>query len=462
MPLRSLCLRLILVVAALACAGRVQAQQPIVREQDELDFGRLSLAQGSGARALGMGGAFLARPDDATAASWNPAGLSYLRQTELSLVGIYGTQTINSRVFETDPDDPNGDVRLTVKRDHLQGLAPDFASVTVPLQLGSAAGSVQLSFQRVIPYTGHREIVETRNPPKVIDATGGFDVLALGTGLKVNSWLRVGLTVNRWFNGMHQHRERLEFRRSVQEMDFDLSGFSFNAGAIAQPSEKLNLGLVVKTRLHADVTLGRTRADFTSQPEGLPDLVTVNAFSSDAVSLDLPGAIGFGFSWRPASPLTLSADYTRTYWSRARIHNYFTLPPGDGGADLIPSPSDCTVEPRPASCPEVFASLPFPSLVEGSQNDTGEIHLGAEYVFIPGRVKVPVRAGYVAATQYRRQQRGLSARYDGLTAGVGIVVGPILLDGAWMYQTGNFGPASATTSTRIHNVLFSLIYRHGR
>ena len=29
---------------------------------------------GSGARALGMGGAFIAVADDATAASWNPGG----------------------------------------------------------------------------------------------------------------------------------------------------------------------------------------------------------------------------------------------------------------------------------------------------------------------------------------------------------------------------------------------------
>ena len=47
---------------------------------DRIDItGRQNLTLGSGARAYGMGGAFLARADDATAASWNPAGLSYLR-----------------------------------------------------------------------------------------------------------------------------------------------------------------------------------------------------------------------------------------------------------------------------------------------------------------------------------------------------------------------------------------------
>ena len=40
-----------------------------------------------------MGGAFLARADDATAASWNPAGLSYLRRPEFTVVGARNSFT---------------------------------------------------------------------------------------------------------------------------------------------------------------------------------------------------------------------------------------------------------------------------------------------------------------------------------------------------------------------------------
>ena len=41
---------------------------------------------GSGARAAGMGDAFVAVSDDGTAATWNPAGLAQLRQPEFSFV----------------------------------------------------------------------------------------------------------------------------------------------------------------------------------------------------------------------------------------------------------------------------------------------------------------------------------------------------------------------------------------
>ena len=48
---------------------------------------------GSGARALGMGGAFIGVADDATAASWNPAGLIQLETPEVSIVGAYNRRS---------------------------------------------------------------------------------------------------------------------------------------------------------------------------------------------------------------------------------------------------------------------------------------------------------------------------------------------------------------------------------
>lgn len=56
---------------------------------------------GSGARAIGMGGAFIAVADDATAASWNPGGLVQLERPELSVVdeGCYRLENNNFADF---------------------------------------------------------------------------------------------------------------------------------------------------------------------------------------------------------------------------------------------------------------------------------------------------------------------------------------------------------------------------
>ena len=58
---------------------------------------------GSGARALGMGGAFIAVADDATSASWNPGGLIQLDKSEISFVGGYVNRTEDNS-FGNNPE----------------------------------------------------------------------------------------------------------------------------------------------------------------------------------------------------------------------------------------------------------------------------------------------------------------------------------------------------------------------
>jgi hypothetical protein len=100
-------------------------------------------------------------------------------------------------------------------------------------------------------------------------------------------------------------------------------------------------------------------------------------------------------------------------------------------------------------------------VVADTQNDTQELRVGVEYVLISGRLKLPLRAGYVREKQYRVQDDGTAPRLDGVTAGAGLVLGPVLLDGAYVYQWGGFGPPEAREAVRLHRFLVSAIYRHG-
>ena len=275
--------------------------------------GQQNLTLGSGARAFGMGGAFLARADDATAASWNPAGLSYLRAPELSLVGVYNSFTTADNL----------------DNDSLKGSSVDFAAFTWPVGAGEVSGAVQLSYQRAISFDGTREIDQygaigdvdgnetglVRVDDGVSD--GGFDVVALGTGLRLSRHVRAGFTVNRWFNGYGQSLERNLYnlptnrQRRHFDLDFRPRGWSFNLGLIVSPIETLNLAAVYKTPFTATVGLDRARRDYFGDPDE-PDEVTSNAFSSNSVRLDFPSSFGFGLSWRARETLTLSADYTRS------------------------------------------------------------------------------------------------------------------------------------------------------
>ncbi|MET0555988.1 MAG: hypothetical protein ABW221_23310 [Vicinamibacteria bacterium] len=423
----------VLLLAACLLAPAAWAQIPDA-PPDEIDFeGFTSLSLGSGARAFGMGGAFLARADDATAASWNPAGLSYLGRPELSIVGA--RTRFERGAFGQEPDDT-----------FQGGYTPDFVAVTYPLQ----SGSIQLSYQRVFSFRGTREIVRPDRTFRT-EGQGGFDVLAVGSGWRVGRTLRVGGTVNGWFNGYSQRRLRRTSNTEAQlDIDYDLnSGINFNLGAIWTPVESLNVGVVGKTPLTTILDLRRFRRDTRTQNNEVT--VTENRAERSDVLLDLPGAVGLGVSWRPSSPLTFSADYTRTFWSQGRIRNFFLLNQTVGS------------EPTP---PLDYRELPYPTIEDTDQTDTEQIRLGMEAVAIAGRVRVPLRAGLFWDRQYFRAKgpTGAPPRFEGFTLGTGVSLGPVLLDVAYVRERGRFVSADdeILVRTRFSRVFASIIYRYGQ
>ena len=58
-----------------------------INAQLDLNLGPDWNFTGVGARVAGMGGAFIGVADDATAVSWNPAGLTQLDKPEASIAG---------------------------------------------------------------------------------------------------------------------------------------------------------------------------------------------------------------------------------------------------------------------------------------------------------------------------------------------------------------------------------------
>jgi hypothetical protein len=444
-------LALLLALSVLA-ASEARAQ---LFDQDRIDLtGQQNLTLGAGARAYGMGGAFLARADDATAASWNPAGLSYLRLPELSLVGTHNS--FREKGIDTDS---------------FEGGSFDFAAFTWPVAFRDIRGSVQLSYQRAIGFDGTRHIEVGGGRRLDGSSNGGFDVLAFGTGLRPTRRLRVGFTVNRWLNGYEQAltRQVPGHSRPLREfeLDFRPRGWNFNFGLIWAASDSVNLGGVFKTPFTADVGLRKRRADTWANASGLDD-VTVNAASSDDVTVDFPASVGFGISWRLRDTLTLSADFTQTRWSTAHIHDYFILP-------FTPRREDPSEPPSPPP-PIDFDELPYPSLTS-EQVDAQQIRVGAEWVVISSpRIKIPVRGGYFNDRRITAYPDGSIPRYNGVTVGTGIILGSLLLDVAYLLEFGDDvvrievpsddpdGPATTVPvrySLRTQRFFASVIYRFG-
>jgi hypothetical protein len=441
----------VLCAGALAMSAEAQAQQV---SQDDLDLqGRANLVQGAGARALGMGGAFLARADDGTAASWNPAGLSYLRVPEVT-VAYSGAQIRGTETFTTDGMPAR-------RRDFSKGSDPDFLAATWPFTIGTVTGSAQISYQRMISFTFNREITETL-PERFITSDGGFDVVALGTGWQIRPSLRVGATVNRWFGGYHHAVEQITAQRGFrfQEADFRIKGWNVNLGAIWTPRPSFSLGAVYKTPFDAPLNIVRFRSD------AVPP--SINAATSTFLGLNggirFPAAYGAGLSWRPRNAVTLSADYTLTDWSIADVREYFRLgvdeiqvfdelpyPTFDGRTELA-APGG-SLEP---CFPEDPGRLCFP------QHDTHQVRAGIEYIVLRSRVKIPIRAGVLGDRQYVNTVNGGAPWFVGVSAGTGLIVGPVLMDVAYLFARGEYRDIDRqNVEVRAHRFVASLIYRHG-
>jgi len=413
-------------VLLLAGVGTALAQsQADPNDRDRIDLtGRQNLTLGSGARAYGMGGAFLARADDATAASWNPAGLSYLRLPEVSLVGNYNS-------FRTD----TGTNPAEIQSDQFKGGAFDFAALTWPIGIREVRGAVQLSYQRAIPFDGRRTIDFGSSRTATGSSNGGFDVLAFGTGFRLSRRIRAGFTVNSWLNGYDAELTRYSPATARPARDLHLAfrprGWNANLGVIWSPIDDLNLAGVFKTPFTATVSLDKSRSDTWARAthEGQVTELTQNAYSSDAVRLDFPSSFGFGVSWRLRDTLTVSADYTRTSWSDAQITGYFDLPPTP--------PTGGGPNPPPPPAPLFYDPLPYPTL-KTSQGNGEQIRAGIEYVLIAGSLKVPLRAGWFSDLQITPNPAGDTPRFNGVTVGTGIILGSLLLDVAYLYEFGQY------------------------
>ena len=100
---------------------------------------------GNGARAAGMGYAFTAIADDATAISWNSAGLTQLYSMEASLVGGLGFGSLSTDYSEIEYNYERG-----------SKFQINFASFVVPFTAGGYNIVGGVAYRRIYDFTEKR------------------------------------------------------------------------------------------------------------------------------------------------------------------------------------------------------------------------------------------------------------------------------------------------------------------
>ncbi len=416
---------------------------------------------------MGMGGAFVAIADDATAASWNPAGLCVLERPEVSLAykpiqssrEEYAPYAVTHLTPATAPTSFwKADVAARPRPTSYGGFG--FASATIPLRLGGLKLVPQVSYQRVADLGRHGtdDIVTTTSAGQYpgsaawtvvdtfkseADASGGLDVLTGSLGVSFDSRLYLGASVNRWMQGVRDEgvNDRTTTTTDAQgsrtttvlrefTLEEDYSGTNFVAGVLVKPSPRIQFGAVWKSGF--DLTREYTRKGTKALLDGVP---TTRGDIQRTSTINWPSTWAVGVSWQPAQSLTVSADYTRTAWSKAR--NVFTS-----------SVSQGQVEPPPPTTfwPSIN-SVGDPGAPESPANpyanDAAQARLGFEYVVthpgVLGLTALPLRAGVFRDQQLVKNTPDLDdVNFLGFATGLGMVWARLSLDVAYVYSRGQW------------------------
>jgi long-subunit fatty acid transport protein len=416
--------RLGLAAVALATAATTVAAQ----EEGSLN------RPGSGARAAGMGNAFIAVSDDGTAASWNPAGLSQLLKPEFSLV--HSTSHRNRQLEGYQTRDESAVYTALATQSSTADI--EFASAAVPFRLGGRPVTLQVGWRRLYQLatrvqgdTRRVAFSPTARPESTVrvDAItdGSINLWSLAGAIGVTNRLSVGWSLD-FYRG--QWEERTDFNEDpgilgptdfVSSVQSDrIGGHALNLGLLlAYPS--VSVGFVYHGPLRGDLSETFSLRSSLLEP--------IDGSSPPSAELRFPQSFGAGVAWRPRPLVRLALDVTYNEWTQ------FLVDETGGSTDDAVSGFD-------GLPPELSAT-----------RDTVSLNAGVEKLFPAKSVYVPLRLGVAYEPQGGRDDfLRDDFTYYILAAGTGVNTNSLKFDVALEYRWG-----SVRTSQNI-----SLAYQVGR
>ena len=401
---------------------------------------------GSGARALGMGGAFIAVADDATAASWNPGGLVQLETPEVSVVGACNHRTEDT-TYEAFPEASGAQSVSTLDLNYL--------SAAYPFSLFDHNAIVSLNYQQLYDFNKKVHFSTHDDNPPVLSNTqyefeqeGGLYAISPAFAFQILPALSVGFTLNFWEDALFDNEWKLKRHQtgsgtftgipfsSTEDLTETnkFSGFNGNVGIMWDISSMFTLGAVFKSPFSADLK-HEYRSSRTVVYPTYPEKNKNEVLDfSENETLDMPMSYGVGLAARLSDALTLALDIYRTEWGDYVLHTA-------DGRNLSP------ITGRPKNQSDVSA--------------TTQVRVGSEYLIIGEEMVIPLRAGFFYDPE---PADGSPDNFWGLSVGSGICYKKFVYDIAYQYRLGRnvrsaiIGDETSRQDVEQHTVYMSVIY----
>ena len=406
---------------------------------------------GSGGRAVAWGGAFIAVADDATAASWNPAGLIQLEKPEASvaLSYLHRTEAIRFQKFEA-----------AVQNEVASHGNLNYASVVFPFHLKSLNLVVSGNYQRLYEFDRKMDFTLTGTQLLAVgkedfveharfEQVGALTTLTPAFAVQITPKISLGGSFNFWGQdpsgdgwtqqtqsrgvGTIQALGATVFHRGESREDYQFHGWNWQAGLLVKPGH-FSIGAVYKAGFDADIDYREEIT--TSQFSPTDPFLTLTPFRlkrHEHETIAWPASYGLGVAYRFSDAFSVAVDGYRTEWSNFILTDEkghrFNLIAGRVGGAKIP--------------------------------DTTQVRAGMEYLIIQPKVVVALRGGAFYDPEPREDQ---PVNFYGLSLGTGFGIGHFVADIAYQYRFGFDVPqekalgdeAKADVADRF--VLASLIY----
>lgn len=286
-----------------------------------------------GAKAMAMGNAFAAQADDPSALFHNPAGIAYLKGTQVSLgaTTIYVPSTEFSGTGPLSGNAPSsvGTTTVSEKAKNDIFIAPTVYATHsfegMPLSIGFAVNAIYPLAKSWDESSSFRaEIMNIAVKPINFQPTVAYRYddwnLAVAAGLDITHAI---VTLQRMAYAPSSSEPNSAYELGNMGLDGTATDYGYNLGLKWKPLPNLSFGAAYRSEIELKI---KGDANFVATtPAGFNIIgMTTGATSTYSrtrvtsgvsTSIALPASLGIGVAWQPTEKLTIEGDWERTYWS---------------------------------------------------------------------------------------------------------------------------------------------------
>lgn len=250
------------------------------------------------AKAQGQAGAFIAQADSPSAVYYNPAGMSQLDGTQISLGSEF--------------------ILLQTEYENVAGISEDLEEEWTPvphIYLTSDFNTEKLTFGLGIyaPFglgtswkdTGLLRYVATNTDFNMVNINPGVSY-QLSPGLS----LAVGVDYYNVYSYISKKKVNMIVGDAEQKLEVDGNGLGVNLGILWKPAKSHSFGLAYRSSVDVDLD-GDVVTKNIPAGLGLPTQIKYNVSSE----ITLPSVISCGYAFRPTDKVKVECDLYWVEWS---------------------------------------------------------------------------------------------------------------------------------------------------